>query len=67
MIEMYSYRISGTYYSDDELKHFDEIIRAQSNITAMQIAIGAYAWEESLDGHSFRLDTIHYDVLIKEK
>lgn len=59
--EMYKYQISGYYFAGKERKHFSEIIVATDNIEAMQIAIGKYAWQESLEGNTFKLDVIHYD------
>ncbi len=65
---MYSYEISGYYFVTDESghcerKHFDEEVTAQDNVEAMEMVIGAYAWKESLAGNTFKLDTIHYEVL----
>ena len=57
----YKYRISGYYFAGQERKHFEDIIIASDNIEAMQIAIGMYAWHESLEGNTFKLDVIHYD------
>lgn len=60
-MERYTYTISGYYYSNDEKKYFYEEVEAIDNIEAMQIVIGKYAWKESLDGNTFKLDFIHYD------
>lgn len=59
--EMYKYQISGYYFAGEERKHFEDTIIASDNIEAMQIAIGKYAWQESLEGNTFKLDVIHYD------
>ena len=63
---MYEYRISGYYISinnsgEEIEKHFCEEVAADTNIEAMQIVVGKYAWLESRDGNFFRLDFIHYD------
>lgn len=63
---MYNYIIKGYYISintngEETKKRFYEEINADSNIDAMQIVIGKYAWLESRDGNAFRLDFIHYD------
>lgn len=59
--KMYKYKISGYYFAGEERKYFNEVVMATDNIEAMQIAIGIYAWNESLEGNTFKLDVIHYD------
>lgn len=59
----YNYEISGWYIVNEERKHFDVEIQAESNTQAIEIVVGKLAWEESLKGNSFLLDMIHYEVL----
>lgn len=62
---MYEYIIRGWYIStkpngEEIEKHFSETIHADTNTEAMQMVIGKYAWLESKDGNTFRLEFIHY-------
>ena len=59
----YRYYISGYYFAGGEKKHFGEELMAVDNIEAMQKVLGMLAWKESIEGNSFMLDTIHYDVI----
>lgn len=59
--ELYKYQISGYYFADDEGKRFEEYVYAQNSIEAMKIVIGDIAWNESLEGRTFKLDFIHYE------
>lgn len=60
--ELYEYTISGYYYSNEERVHFHrENVQAEDEIEAMKKIVGQIAWDESLDGNTFRLDVIHYD------
>lgn len=59
--ELYEYNISGYYFANDERKHFEKELWARDNIEAMKIVIGELAWQESLLGNTFKLDTIHYE------
>lgn len=60
--QMYKYRISGDYYADDKLIYFEDVVSAPENYTAMQMVVGKYAWQESLQHHTFKLRYLHYDV-----
>ena len=62
-MEEYLYEISGYYFADAERKHFQDEVLAESNTQAMQLVIGNYAWQESIEGHTFKLDCIHYVCL----
>ena len=59
--KLWQYRISGYYFANEERKHFDEVIFAEDNHKAMEQVIGKYAWQESLEDKTFKLDVIHYD------
>lgn len=59
--KMWKYTISGYYFADDERKYFYEELFATDNSVAMEQVIGKYAWAESLEGKTFKLDVIHYD------
>ncbi len=65
---MYKYIISGYYLVTDDYGHcdrknFEEEIEANDNVDAMRMVIGEFAWQESLNGNMFKLDTIHYECL----
>ena len=60
-VTMYEYNISGYYFSNDERKHFEKIVKAEDDVEAMKKVIGELAWHESLDGNTFKLDVIHYE------
>lgn len=57
----YQYKISGYYFADDELIHFEEVLPAEDNYQAMQLVIGERALRVSLEGKTFKLDLIHYE------
>lgn len=62
---MYEYMITGWYIStkpdgEEIEKHFSETVNANTNIEAMQMVIGKYAWLESKDGNAFYLTFINY-------
>ena len=60
---MFKYNISGYYFSNDERKYFNEEVISNTNTNAMALVIGRIAWEESLEGNTFKLDTIHYECM----
>lgn len=60
---MYTYNISGYYFANDERKYFNEDVTAENNSEAMANVIGHIAWQESIKGNTFKLDTIHYEFL----
>lgn len=60
---MFKYEISGYYYADDKRVHFDKVIEAKDNVSAMAEAIGYCAWDCTCQGKVFKLDTIHYECL----
>lgn len=58
---MYTYNISGWYFSNDMRLPFNKDVEAKNNIEAMKMVIGEIAWKESLEGNTFKLDVIHYE------
>ena len=58
---LWQYQITGYYFADGERKRFEEYVYAENNSIAMERVIGKYAWSESLDGKTFKLDVIHYE------
>lgn len=62
---MFKYEISGYYFEDNERKHFQEVVEASDNITAMKIVLGEIMWKSNkyFNNKSVKLDVIHYEVM----
>ena len=62
-VQMYLYNIRGYYFADDERKRFEKELYARDNVSAMAEIIGYFAWYESTEGKTFKLEVIHYECL----
>lgn len=62
---MFKYEISGYYFEDNERKHFQEVVEASDNITAMKIVLGEIMWKSGkyFNNKPVKLDVIHYEVM----
>lgn len=60
---LFKFNVSGYYFAGNERKYFNNDVFATDEFTASEMVIGKYAWYESINGNSLKIDCMHYEAI----